>query len=83
MKIEVQDNKIEQALRVGKRKLTRDGCSKVIKLTTTNEKQSEIQSDIRLKEAPYAAFFLLLFLKQFSIRAKYILNLLCLYTFNL
>ena len=32
MKIEVKDNNIEQALRVHKRKLQRDGFFKVIKL---------------------------------------------------
>ena len=35
MKIEVKDNNIEQALRVLKRKLQRDGFFKVVKLTGT------------------------------------------------
>ena len=35
MKIEVKDNNIEQALRVLKRKLQRDGFFKVIKLKNT------------------------------------------------
>jgi small subunit ribosomal protein S21 len=40
-KIEVKDNNIEQALRVLKRKLQRDGFFKVIKLKNTYEKPSE------------------------------------------
>ena len=35
MKIEVKDNNIEQALRVLKRKLQRDGFFKVVKLKST------------------------------------------------
>ena len=41
IKIEVKDNNIEQALRVFKRKLQRDGFFKVIKLKNTYEKPSE------------------------------------------
>ena len=41
IKIEVKDNNIEQALRVLKRKLQRDGFFKVIKLKNTYEKPSE------------------------------------------
>ena len=41
MKIEVKDNNIEQALRVLKRKLQRDGFFKVVKLKSVNEKPSE------------------------------------------
>jgi small subunit ribosomal protein S21 len=41
MKIEVKDNNIEQAIRVLKRKLQRDGFFKVIKLKNTYEKPSE------------------------------------------
>ena len=40
IKIEVKDNNIEQALRVLKRKLQRDGF-KIIKLKNTYEKPSE------------------------------------------
>ena len=40
IKIEVKDNNIEQALRVLKRKLQRDGFFKVIKLRNTYEKPS-------------------------------------------
>ncbi|MBA1340121.1 MAG: small subunit ribosomal protein S21 [Pelagibacterales bacterium] len=41
IKIEVKDNNIEQALRVLKRKLQRDGFFKVVKLKSTYEKPSE------------------------------------------
>ena len=41
IKIEVKDNNIEQALRVLKSKLQRDGFFKVIKLKNTYEKPSE------------------------------------------
>jgi len=41
MKIEVKDNNIEQALRVLKRKLQRDGFFKYIKLKNTDEKSSK------------------------------------------
>ena len=41
IKIEVKDNNIEQALRVLKRKLQRDGFFKVIKLKNNYEKPSE------------------------------------------
>ena len=41
IKIEVKDNNIEQALRVLKRKLQRDGFFKIIKLKNTYEKPSE------------------------------------------
>ena len=41
IKIEVKDNNLEQALRVLKRKLQRDGFFKIIKLKNTYEKPSE------------------------------------------
>ena len=41
IKIEVKDNNIEQALRVLKRKLQRDGFFKTIKVKNSDEKQSE------------------------------------------
>jgi small subunit ribosomal protein S21 len=41
IKIEVKDNNVEQALRVLKRKLQRDGFFKVIKLKNTYEQPSE------------------------------------------
>ena len=50
MKIEVKDNNIEQALRVLKRKLQRDGFFKVIKLKNTYEKPSEKKKKILQKK---------------------------------
>ena len=41
IKIDVKDNNVEQAIRVLKRKLQRDGFFKVIKLKNTYEKPSE------------------------------------------
>jgi len=41
IKIEVKDNNVEQALRILKRKLQRDGFFKIIKLKNTYEKPSE------------------------------------------
>ena len=41
IKIEVKDNNVEQALRVLKRKLQRDGFFRVVKLKNTYEKPSE------------------------------------------
>jgi len=41
IKIEVKDNNVEQALRVLKKKLQRDGFFKIIKLKNTYEKPSE------------------------------------------
>ena len=41
IKIEVKDNNIEQAMRILKRKLQRDGFFKIIKLKNTYEKPSE------------------------------------------
>ena len=41
IKIEVKDNNIEQALRVLKRKLQREGFFKVIKMKSNYEKPSE------------------------------------------
>ena len=41
IKIDVKDNNVEQALRVLKRKLQRDGFFKVVKLKNTYEKPSE------------------------------------------
>ena len=47
MKIEVKDNNIEQALRVLKRKLQRDGFFKVVKLKSVYEKPSEKKKRIK------------------------------------
>ena len=47
IKIEVKDNNIEQALRVLKRKLQRDGFFKIVKLKDTYEKPSEKKKRIQ------------------------------------
>ena len=47
MKIEVKDNNIEQALRILKRKLQREGFFKIIKLKNTYEKPSEKKKRIK------------------------------------
>ena len=47
IKIEVKDNNIEQALRVLKRKLQREGFFKNIKLKSTYEKPSEKKKRIK------------------------------------
>ena len=44
IKIEVKDNNVEQALRVLKRKLQRDGFFKIIKLKNTYENKGFIAS---------------------------------------
>ena len=49
IKIEVKDNNVEQALRVLKRKLQRDGFFKIVKLKNTYEKPSEKKKRIRLE----------------------------------
>ena len=46
-KIEVKDNNIEQALRVLKRKLQREGFFKVIKMKSNYEKPSEKKKRIK------------------------------------
>ena len=47
IKIEVKDNNVEQALRVLKRKLQRDGFYKIIKLKNAYEKPSEKKKRIQ------------------------------------
>ena len=47
IKIEVKDNNVEQALRILKRKLQRDGFFKNIKLKNTYEKPSEKKKRIK------------------------------------
>ena len=49
IKIEVKDNNVEQALRVLKRKLQRDGFFKIIKMKSNYEKPSEKKKRIRLE----------------------------------
>ena len=41
IKIDVKDNNVEQALRVLKRKLQRDGFFKIVKIKSNYEKPSE------------------------------------------
>ena len=50
IKIEVKDNNIEQALRILKRKLQRDGFFKIIKLKNTYEKPSEKKKRIKQED---------------------------------
>ena len=47
IKIEVKDNNVEQALKILKRKLQRDGFFKIIKLKNTYEKPSEKKKRIK------------------------------------
>ncbi len=47
IKIEVKDNNVEQALRILKKKLQRDGFFKIIKLKDTYEKPSEKKKRIK------------------------------------
>tara|TARA_E500000331_G_C16614988_1_gene437545 strand:- start:42 stop:248 length:207 start_codon:yes stop_codon:yes gene_type:complete len=47
IKIDVKDNNVEQALRVLKRKLQKDGFFKVVKLKNTYEKPSEKKKRIK------------------------------------
>ena len=47
IKIEVKDNNVEQALRVLKRKLQREGFFKVVKMKSNYEKPSERKKRIK------------------------------------
>ena len=47
IKIEVKDNNVDQALRILKRKLQRDGFFKIVKLKNTYEKPSEKKKRIK------------------------------------
>ena len=47
IKIEVKDNNVEQALRVLKRKLQKEGFFKVIKMKSNYEKPSEKKKRIK------------------------------------
>ena len=49
IKIDVKDNNVEQALRVLKRKLQRDGFFKIVKLKSNYEKPSEKKKRIKLE----------------------------------
>ena len=57
IKIEVKDNNVEQALRVLKRKLQRDGFFKVIKLKNTYEKPSEKKKRILQENIKRVKFY--------------------------
>ena len=47
IKIEVKDNNVDQALRILKRKLQREGFFKIVKLKSTYEKPSEKKKRIK------------------------------------
>ena len=47
IKIEVKDNNVEQAIRVLKRKLQREGFYKIIKMKSNYEKPSEKKKRIK------------------------------------
>ena len=49
IKIDVKDNNVEQAIRILKRKLQKDGFFKVIKMKSTYEKPSERKKEFKLK----------------------------------
>ena len=49
IKIDVKDNNVEQALRVLKRKLQREGFFKIIKMKSNYEKPSERKKRIKLE----------------------------------
>ena len=49
IKIDVKDNNVEQAIRVLKRKLQKEGFFKVMKMKSTYEKPSEKKREFRLK----------------------------------
>ena len=49
IKIEVKDNNVEQAIRVLKRKLQKEGFFKIIKMKSIYEKPSEKKKRIRLE----------------------------------
>ena len=68
IKIEVKDNNIEQALRVLKRKLQRDGFFKVIKLKNTYEKPSEKKKRLKQENIKRVKNFLALNLKTSELK---------------
>ena len=49
IKIEVKDNNVEQALRILKRKLQKEGFFKIIKMKSNYEKPSEKKKRIKLE----------------------------------
>ena len=57
IKIEVKDNNVEQAIRVLKRKLQKEGFFKIIKMKSNYEKPSEKKKRIRLENIKRAKKF--------------------------
>ena len=49
IKIDVKDNNVEQAIRVLKRKLQKEGFFKIVKMKSNYEKPSEKKKRIRLE----------------------------------
>ena len=61
IKIEVKDNNVEQALRVLKRKLQREGFFKIVKMKSIYEKPSERKKRIKTENIKRVAYFLRFF----------------------
>ncbi|MDC3021352.1 30S ribosomal protein S21 [bacterium] len=57
MKIDVKDNNVEQAIRVLKRRLQKEGFFKIIKMKSIYEKPSEKKKRIRLENIKRAKKF--------------------------
>ena len=57
IKIEVKDNNVEQAIRILKRKLQKEGFFKIIKMKSIYEKPSEKKKRIRLENIKRAKKF--------------------------
>ena len=57
IKIEVKDNNVEQAIRVLKRRLQKEGFFKIIKMKSIYEKPSEKKKRIRLENIKRAKKF--------------------------
>ncbi|MBO6481092.1 MAG: 30S ribosomal protein S21 [Pelagibacteraceae bacterium] len=51
MKIDVKDNNVEQAIRILKKKLQKEGFFKIIKMKSNYEKPSEKKKRIKLENA--------------------------------
>ena len=54
MKVDVKDNNVEQAIRILKRKLQKEGFFKIIKMKSNYEKPSEKRKRIKLENAKRA-----------------------------
>ena len=57
IKIDVKDNNVEQAIRVLKRKLQKEGFFKIIKMKSIYEKPSEKKKRLRLENIKRAKKF--------------------------